>query len=318
MAEVTTIGETMILLSNENGEMLRSPSLSKRIGGAESNVAIGLTRLGHKVNWISKLGVDPFGEEILYHLRGEGVEVSYVVRDPDNRTGIMIKDRRGWGDPDVYYYRDQSAASKLQWGEVNLDALRDTKILHLTGITPALSASCRNVTLRLIEYGKKNGIPISFDPNLRLKLWDISEARSFILSILPHVDYFLPGIGEARLLAGVDQNEASTKELCHFFHMQGAHHVVMKLGEGGCAVSSDGHFQKIKGYEITPLDTVGAGDGFCAGFLSGVLSGLSLWEAAIRGNAVGAIAASTQGDYDGLPRESALQHFLGNDIEVKR
>ncbi|WP_408008324.1 sugar kinase [Pseudalkalibacillus sp. A8] len=316
MFDVVTLGETMVLLSNENGQMLRSPLLSKRIGGAESNVAIGLTRLGHKVAWVSKLGEDPFGDEILYHLRGEGINTEFVLRDPGNLTGLMIKDLKSFGDPSVYYYRKNSAASTMKWAELPLEPFKHTKIIHLTGITPAISHSCRSLVHQLVEFAKVENKKISFDPNLRLKLWSIEEARKTILELLPNVDYFFPGIEEAELLAGVEPGELSPKKLSEFFHGLGMGKVILKLGDRGCTIATPTSYEEVSGFRITPVDTVGAGDGFCAGFLSGLLDEIPLMDAARRANAVGAITG--KGDYDQLPSKKELEYFMFNKSEVKR
>ncbi|MCL7745761.1 sugar kinase [Halalkalibacter alkaliphilus] len=318
MYDVITVGETMTLLTSENGTMLRSPSLSKGFGGAESNVAIGLTRLGHKVSWISKLGMDPFGDEILYHLRGEGVDTSYVKRSQTNPTGLMIKELKSIGDPAIYYYRKDSAASTLSIEDLDLNVIKKAKVVHLTGITPALSGNCQDVIFKIVEYAYDNNVKISFDPNLRLKLWKIEEAREFILKLLPYVDYFFPGIEEAELLTNSDPERSTPQDLCSYFISKGVKNVILKLGKEGCAVSNEVDFTFISGFTVEAIDTVGAGDGFCAGFLSGLLNNLSLKESASRANAVGAMAVTAKGDYDALPTRKELDVFLGGKQEIKR
>lgn len=145
MSEVVTIGETMVLLTTPDqfGKLKNSSTLIKQIGGAESNVAVALARLGHEVAWVSRVGKDPHGEEILSRLRAEGVNTKDVIIDAEHRTGLMFKERSVKGDPNVYYYRQHSAASYIQKEDIKEETICSACILHITGIMPALSESCR-------------------------------------------------------------------------------------------------------------------------------------------------------------------------------
>lgn len=182
--DLITFGETMILFNPDNRGPLRYVhTFHKSIAGAESNVAIALARLGHSVGWFSKLGDDEFGRYIMSIIRGEGVDVSRVKKDSNNSTGLIFKERFAHVNPNVYYYRKNSAASTLNVDDLDDKYIQRARILHITGITPALSKSAKEATLKAIDIAKEKGVAISFDPNIRLKLWDIDEARSVLLEI---------------------------------------------------------------------------------------------------------------------------------------
>src|SRR5690625_1579332 len=307
MSEVLTFGETMVLLTtpNRSGKINHSQTLVKQIGGAESNVAIALARLGHEVEWISRVGKDPFGEEILYHLRAEGVNVSNVIIDQKHPTGMMLKERPIKGDPNVFYYRNGSAASNLQQEDIKRTCIRSAQIMHITGITLALSESCRDTVFEAVNRAKEAGVKISIDPNLRLKLWSIEEARPVLMKLIKQSDYFFPGIDEARLL--LNKPNYSAEKIIHEFLELGIRQIILKLGPEGCIVANNRQIAQVEGIQVPEVDTVGAGDGFSADYLSGVLSGLSEKECAKRANIVGALAVTAESDYGGYPTREELE-----------
>ena len=251
MAEVMLFGEPMVMFVAETAQPLEDVEMFRRsLAGAELNVAIGLVRLGHSAAYCTKLGTDPFGKYAEKKIRSEGIEAQ-VSYDSRYWTGFQLKNRVSEGDPEVVYFRENSAASHMTVEDVDQLDFKEAKILHITGIPPALSRSCLEATCHLIETARSNGMLVSFDPNLRPSLW---ESRS-------------------------DQY----KKHCPGFRVE---HVV---------------------------DTVGAGDGFAVGVLSALLEGLSPEEAAIRGNAIGAIQVSVRSDNEGLPNRAELESFIANN-----
>lgn len=305
----------MVVLNPEsNGPLRYVNNFSKSIGGAESNVAIALARLGHDAGWFSKLGNDEFGRYIYNTIRGEGVDVSRVKFDNESNTGILFKERFNSEDPNVYYYRKESAASRLSIEDIDVDYLKETKIIHVTGITPALSNSARESVFKVLKIAKEKGIIISFDPNIRLKLWTLSEARPVLLEIAKLSDIILPGISEGEMLLG-NNNE---KEISAKFLDMGCKVVVVKLGSNGCFVADENCNNYVKGFIVKPEDTVGAGDGFAAGFLCGMLRKLSIEECGLYGNAVGAMATLVKGDIEGYPYFKQLMQFMGKESYVYR
>ncbi|SFA40624.1 5-dehydro-2-deoxygluconokinase [Parageobacillus thermantarcticus] len=333
--DVVTIGESMAVFTPASGGLMRQAvTFTRRIGGAESNVAVGLARLGHRVGWISKVGDDEFGKAILSFLQGEGVDVSRTKIDPEAPTGLYFKEKRRPNDTRVYYYRSGSAASRLTPADLDEKYLAAAKYLHITGITPALSESCRETIFAAIAIARRCGVKIVFDPNLRLKLWSqADEAKEVLLRIAAQADIVLPGAAEAAFLFGDRPVEKWGKQLLD----SGSSLVVIKLGASGAHYFTATHNEYVPGFprlsvlagpfqithnEYVPgfpvkhvVDPVGAGDGFAAGLLSGLLDGLSLAEAIRRANAVGALVTMVEGDADGMPERGDVERWINQQGE---
>jgi 2-dehydro-3-deoxygluconokinase len=309
--DVVTIGETMVLFTPEvEGPMRYSQQFSRKYGGAESNVAIGLARLGHQAGWISKVGNDEFGKGMLSSIRGEGVDVAAVQLSNEAPTGMYFKEHKREGVINVYYYRKGSAASTLTKDDLDEQYLAQANYLHITGITPALSESCRETVYEAIRLAKANGVKVVFDPNLRKKLWDEELAREVLLNIASQADILLPGIEEGQFMFGVDD----PAEIGKRFLQLGASVVVVKIGAEGACYLTETESKKVPGFPVKHVvDPVGAGDGFAAGFLSGLIDHLPLEQAVQRGNAVGAHVTMVRGDVEGLPERSELEQFLSNN-----
>lgn len=314
--DVVTFGETMVLFNPETEGPLRYVgTFTKSIGGAESNVAIALARLGHHAGWFSKLGDDEFGRYIKSTVMGEEVDVSRVTKDPARTTGILFKERFSTVNPNVYYYRKGSAASHLSISDLDMDYICSAKILHVTGISLALSEEVREAVFYAVKEAKKRGVIISFDPNIRLKLWSKEEAREHILALAELSDIIFPGKDEAELLLGTDE----PLEVCQKFMDMGIKIVALKLGKTGCYVRSHDEEALVNGYTVDhPVDTVGAGDGYAAGFLSGYLEECSLMDCAKRANAVGAMATLVKGDMEGFPYKDQVEIFMGLKDNIDR
>ena len=314
--DVVTFGESMVLFGPDSSGPLRYvQNFNKSIAGAESNVAIALAKLGHKVGWFSKLGNDEFGRYIQATIRGEGVDVSRVLVDPLKNTGILFKERFMHSNPNVYYYRKDSAASTLKPEELDESYIKSAKILHITGITPALSENCRKTVFKAIEIAKANNVLVSFDPNIRLKLWTLEEARPVLLQIAKQSDIIFPGVDEGEMLLGLTKPE----DIAEGFINMGCSVVAVKLGKEGCYIASRGSTMYINSYRLeNPQDTVGAGDGFAAGFLSGMLNKLDFRECAEQANGVGAMAVLVKGDMEGYPSLEQLMAFIGKNKIIER
>jgi 2-dehydro-3-deoxygluconokinase len=314
--DVVTFGETMVMFNPDSKGPLRYVhNFNKSIAGAESNVAVALGRLGHKVGWFSKLGDDEFGRYIQSVIRGENVDVSRIILDTTRNTGILFKERFAHVNPNVYYYRKGSAASNISAEDIDVEYIKSSKILHVTGITPALSASARDAVLKVVSIAKENGVLVSFDPNIRLKLWSLKEAKPVLLEIAKMADIIFPGISEGEMLLGLN-NEV---EIADEFLKLGCSTVALKLGEKGCYIKNKDEAHYINGYVVESLeDTVGAGDGFAAGFLSGMLRGLTLRECGEYANGVGAMATLVRGDMEGFPTFSQLMEFTGKTEYIDR
>lgn len=320
MSEVITIGESMVMLIANQEEPLEFVSdFSRHLAGAESNVAIGLARLGHKAGWISSVGNDPFGTYVRNTIQGEGVDTSAVMVSSTHSTGMLVKERNDKGDPRVYYYRKDSAAANFTSDMLKESYFDKGKIFHITGIFPALSPKSKETLLAAIKIAKNRGLMISFDPNIRLKLWSAEEAKTTLLEIAGLSDLILPGLHEAELLVGTTKWE----EVSKFFHEKGNKFVIMKNGADGAYYSireEDGSISQgyEKGFKVSKVvDTVGAGDGFAVGVLSAMREGLSFGQAVKRGNAIGSMAVMARGDYDGYPTREKLEEYLSQQLSVE-
>ncbi|WP_077325573.1 sugar kinase [Virgibacillus siamensis] len=306
--DVVTLGETMVLFTPETpGPMRYTNRYSIRVAGAESNVAIGLSRLGFQAGWISRLGDDEFGKKIQSFIRGEGVDVSQTILEADGDTGLFFKEKLAPNEWRVKYYRKNSAASMMRPEDVDESYIASAKFLHVTGITPALSEGCYETVLTAIEYAKKHHVIVVFDPNLRRKLWPEEKARNVLLELASKADIVLPGIDEAKFLFG----SGTPEQLTERFRDNGATVVVMKLGSEGAYFWDDDMGGYVAGFSVPEVvDPVGAGDGFSAGFLSGLLDGLNLHDSVERANAVGAMVTLVPGDVEGLPEKGRLMDFM--------
>jgi len=315
--DVVTFGETMVAFRpNEPGPLTYVGGFRRGVGGAESNMAMALARLGHDVAWRSRLGDDPFGRYVRNFVRGEGVETR-VEFDASGPTGLLFKERREAGDPRVFYYRDGSAASRMGPGDLPDGDLEGAEWLHLTGITPALSASCRELCERAAARCEEHGVKLSLDPNLRHRLWSPEAMRETLLPMMEHAEVVMPGVEEGETLFGTDDPE----EVADATLEAGANVALVKLGaEGALVATADADTrERVSGYPVEDVvDPVGAGDGFAAGFLSGRLDGASLVDSVRRGNAVGAFATTVTGDVEGFPTAAELERFLEGEESVTR
>ena len=305
--DVALFGEAMLLLvADRPGPLENAESFYKRTAGAETNVAIGLARLGLKVGWASRLGTDSMGRYLIAAMKGEGIDCSHVICDAAQRTGFQFKGRVTDGsDPPVEYHRKGSAASQMGSADVDEAWLRSARHLHATGVFAAISDTSLQAALKTMDVMRAAGRSISFDPNLRPTLWTSTEAmRHWINELASRADWVLPGLEEGLLLTGETEPEAIAK----FYRRLGAKLVVVKLGAQGAYYDSDVVGTGcIEGFPVAEvIDTVGAGDGFDAGVVSALLEGKSVPEAVRRGAWIGARAVQVLGDTEGLPTRAQL------------
>ncbi|MFA9397004.1 MAG: sugar kinase [Clostridiaceae bacterium] len=311
MGKVLLFGEPMALLIADSVVPLEKVEhFSRSLSGAEVNVCIGLSRLGHMATYITRLGDDPFGHFIENYLRKENIGTEFVTYDDIYRTGIQLKSKVLSGDPVAPYYRKGSAASHLTVKEIDNIDFSDIQHVHITGIPAALSKGCRDATYRLFERAKENDVFITFDPNLRPALWESKEVMiETINDLSSKADMVLPGLQEGKLLFGIDNIEAIADK----YQALGVKQIVIKDGSRGAYVRDGNESYTVKGFKVDKVvDTVGAGDGFAVGIISARLEGLSLREMVKRGNAIGAIQVTNIGDNEGLPMPGELKKFMKN------
>lgn len=312
--EMITFGETMGLLMPMGSKGLEySPVLQKGFGGAESNVAIGVSRLGHSAGWFGTLGDDPFGHMIRKAIRGEGVDISRSRIDPQAPTGMMMREVVA-NKTSVYYNRAGSAASRMKPTDLDATYFEGVKILHITGITAALSASCRDTLFKAIRLAKEKGVKVCFDPNIRLKLWSLEEAREVLLALAQEADYFLPGLDELQLLYNTSDVDQVMQHLGNLPAIS-----VIKGGGEETWLFENGELERIPYFPVDQIvDTVGAGDAFCAGFISGLLRDMPLKEAVELGSLLGAMVIQMEGDWEALPTWEEVQAVMENKQHIER
>jgi 2-dehydro-3-deoxygluconokinase len=313
---VVTLGETMALLRAETAAPLAHVhQLALGIGGAESNVAIALARLGTPSAWVGRVGNDGLGELVLRELRAEGLEVHGVL-DADGATGLMIKERRTSDTVKVWYYRSDSAGSRLCPADVTPGLVENATVLHVTGISLALSDSAREAVMMSVARARTAGVPVSFDVNHRSSLWGERDAAVAYRTLAASATVVFAGEDEARVLLG-DDGTRSVSELARGIAELGPTQVVIKLGPDGCHALVDGVEYGQAAVSIRAVDTVGAGDAFVAGYLAELVAGLPVAERLITGVTTGAFACLTAGDWEGMPRRPELS-LLGRADPVTR
>jgi sugar/nucleoside kinase (ribokinase family) len=305
--DVVTFGEAMMLLvADRPGALEDAESFVKRTAGAETNVAIGLARLGLSVGWVSRLGTDSMGRFLLRALAREGIDCTHVTCDPSQRTGFQFKGRvEGGGDPQVEYHRKGSAASLIRPDEIDVPWLTSARHLHATGVFPALSANCLATAQRSMDLMRAAGRTVSFDPNLRPTLWATPEhMRETLNGLAARADWVLPGIEEGRFLTGADDAPG----IARFYRDRGAKLVVVKLGPQGAYYDGVAGCGQVEGFPVVQVvDTVGAGDGLAVGVVSALLEGVDVPQAVRRGAWIGARAVQVLGDTEGLPTRAQLE-----------
>jgi 2-dehydro-3-deoxygluconokinase len=315
--DVVTYGEAMAMfVAAATGDLATVGQFTKRVAGADLNVAIGLSRLGFKVGWMSRVGNDSFGRYVLDVLAAESIDARRVTVDGRYPTGFQLKGKCDDGsDPAVEYFRKGSAASHLSLDDYAADYVLGARHLHLTGVAPAISATSRELAFHMAREMRAAGKSISFDPNLRPTLWPSREAMADALNALAELaDWVLPGVNEGLTLTGY----AKPEDIAAFYLDRGAKGVIVKLGAHGA------YFRTADDEGIVPaapvanvVDTVGAGDGFAVGVVSALLEGRDMRDAIVRGNRIGALAIQVIGDSEGLPTRAALDALEAQDSNDK-
>lgn len=309
--DMVTVGEAMVLfIAGQTGPLERVSTFSRAAAGAELNVAVGMGRLGFKVGYVSRVGDDSFGRSLLAFMAQHGVDTSCVAVDPAHPTGFMLKSlQRDGADPKTEYFRRGSAASHLACDAAVEAYGARARLLHLSGICPALSPSTRALVFALAAHARARGGMVSFDPNLRPALWP-SQAQMVqtVNDLAAQADLVLPGLAEGRLLTGFEMPQ----DIARFYRDRGARQVVVKLGPAGAYFAGEGIEGLVPARRVANVvDTVGAGDGFAVGVISAWLEGLDLREACHRANAIGARVVQFPGDSDGLPDREQLIEAMG-------
>lgn len=300
----------MGLFASQKASPLKDADRYVRVAaGAELNVATGLSRLGHRVGFVSRLGDDCLGHWLREVMSRENIDHRFVIQDTLHSTGLMFKSRRSdGGDPDIEYHRKGSAASHLGIDDYPASYCTAARHLHITGISPALSPSACALIFHMARDMRAAGRTVSFDPNLRAALWPSATVMRECLNELSGLaDWVFPGLAEAQLLTGLD----TVDDIVSFYIDKGCSRVAVKLGAAGAYYGTPTERGLCPGYVVSDVvDTVGAGDGFACGVISALIEGLPIAQAVDRGNLIGARVLGFPGDSDGLPTREEMSAFF--------
>ncbi|WP_422124359.1 sugar kinase [Planococcus sp. X10-3] len=312
---VFTLGDALITFDpTETGPLRYVPGFTRKVGGAELNFAIGCARLGLHTKWASRLGGDEFARVIYNFARGEGVDMANVEFVKGYPTSLNFKEVREDGSGKTFYYRYQSPILTMVPDDIKEEMFEDIDLVHLTGVFLAIDPKNLAITKRVLEIAKKNNITVSFDPNIRLKLWTLERAKAVYQEVFPFVDILLTGLDEIELITG-DSSSAALEDLAKRNQIQ---QLVVKDGGNGAKVLTNQIWYEKEAFSVKPIDTVGAGDGFDAGYVYSVLNGFSPEKALEFANAVGALVTTVSGDNEGLPYLEEVQALIGNEQVIER
>jgi 2-dehydro-3-deoxygluconokinase len=308
------MGEPLVQFSPlESGPLRHAGLFDKHAAGAESNVLVGLSRLGHKTALVTKLGMDELSSFILMTLKAEGVDTRWVKRVEGKNCGIYFTQRNYPipGKNDVVYFRGESAASTISVEDVPEQAVRTSRVFHLSGITPALGSSCLKASMYVSKLAEKYGVPFSFDPNYRRKLWPIERAAPAFRKLAASSDLLFLDETEASIILGKRQDGREPESIVGALAKLGPETIVLKLGaKRGLSALRGGEYLQIPSYSVPVVDIIGAGDAVVSGFLSGMIVGKDTMTCLKWAAASSALVVMGRGDFENLPTPTDLQNFL--------
>ncbi len=305
--EVTAFGETMLRLSVPSGRRLtQMRQLDVYAGGAETNVLGALSSLERRCGWVSALPDNDLGQFVLRELAAARIDSGAVVVKEGRVGTYYVEFAAAPRAVQVIYDRADAAVSSLSPADIDWEYLLDTRVVHLTGITAALSQGCYDVVLEACQRAKDAGVTVSFDVNYRSKLWSAASAREKLEPILKHVDLLICGEGDARIVFGVSGSPETV--LQGLEDLSGAAHVILTRSDEGSATLIGGEPVRVSAGAAEMVDRLGAGDAFAAGVIDGFLDG-DVTEGMRRGAALAGLALTQHGDMVSTTR-AELEHLL--------
>lgn len=302
--DIISFGEPLFELSqlpNQTGQI----SYLSGFGGDMSNFAISAARQGANVAIFAHIGADVFGDQFMNLWSSEHVNTDWVVRQPKAPTGVYFisHDDRGHH---FTFYRKGSAASLVQPADVPVDAIARTKLLHVSAITLAISPESSDAVFEAIGIARDKNKLISFDTNLRLKLWPLPRARAVIHETVRFVDFCMPSLDEAQLLTGLERAD----DIADFYLKAGAKNVILKMGADGAMIANAQTRLVAKGHKVATVDATGAGDCFSGAFLSQVVKGETLENALLYANCAAALTTTGYGAVAPIPYAPQVAEFI--------
>ncbi|OCW58395.1 sugar kinase [Hoeflea olei] len=301
--DILCLGEPMLEFNQQPGG-----SYLPGHGGDTSNCAISAARQGARVGYLTHIGADTFGNSFMELWQGEGIDTSTVRQVTDAHTGVYFV-THGPNGHEFSYMRAGSASSRMAPEDLPRDALAATRILHVSGISQGISATAADTVFAAIETVRSAGGKVSYDTNLRLKLWPLARARAVIHAAMAQCDIALPGLDDARQLTGL----ATPDDIADFYLRLGAGIVALTLGEEGTLVATADERRRIRGRRVKAVDATAAGDTFDGAFLARLVAGDDPFAAARYANAAAALSTQGYGAVAPIPRAAAVEAFLNEE-----
>ena len=301
MPDIIALGEPLF-------EFNRQPDGNWREGhgGDISNVAVAAARQGASAGCLTRLGADAFGESFRALWRAEGVDATHVATDRDALTGIYFV-THGPDGHHFSYRRAGSAASRMRPEDLPLDTIRGARVLHVSGISQAISESAADTVFAAIEAAREAGVTVSYDTNLRLALWPLPRARAIIQAAVAMADVALPGLDDAKRLTGIDEPDG----IADFYLGLGPRVVALTLGARGVLVATPEKRRVVLAPTVEAvLDATGAGDCFDGAFLAELVAGRTPFEAAAHAVVAAALSTRDYGAIAPIPRRAEVEEFL--------
>jgi len=305
--DIISLGEPMVeFCATSTGSLKDIDFFERGWGGDTSNMIVAAARLNKTCGYVCRIGDDEFGRSFLEMWRREKVDTSHVIVEKGSFTGVYFISIVDGGEHDFTYYRKDSAASHLSPEDINPEYIKQTKVFHSSGISQAISTSCREAVFKAAEIAKNANAMFSYDPNIRLKLWSLNTARAIVSYTIEIADIVMPSMEDAKLITNQPSCEDAAKEILKM----GPKIVAIKLGAEGCLVMTEDETIKVPGFSVPVVDTTGAGDAFDGAFLTGILEGFSLEKAAEFANATAALKTRGRGAVAPLPKRKEVEEFL--------
>ena len=298
--DIVSMGEPLYELNQQaDGRFLPG------FGGDTMNVAIAAARLGARTAMVSKLGADPFGDALEALLRAEAVDVSALSRHATAPTGLYLV-THGQAGHHFTYYRKGSAASLLTPADIPAAMIGAARYLHVSGISQAISATAREAVEHALAVGRQAGVKLSYDTNLRTRLWTVEEARPVVERTARQADFLKTSLEDSAALLGL---EDPVRIAAHFLGL-GCRIVVVTLGKAGVHLATADRQETIAGFAVDAVDATGAGDAFTGAFLAELVAGKDARAAARFANAAAALSTLGYGAVQPLPRRADVERFL--------
>ncbi|PSL21155.1 sugar kinase [Shimia abyssi] len=279
-------------------------------GGDTSNCAIAAARQGASVGYVTHIGADTFGNSFMDLWKSEGVDTSTVSQVDSAHTGVYFV-THGADGHEFSYFRAGSASSRMGAEHLPVAALEQAKILHVSGISQAISDTAADAVFKAIRIVKAAGGKVSYDTNLRLKLWPIERATAVTHAAMAQCDIALPGLDDAQQLTGLTDPD----EIADFYLNLGASVVALTLGADGTLVATPEKRERVKGRRVEAVDATAAGDTFDGAFLARISKGDDPFQAARYANAAAALSTQGYGAVEPMPHKDAVEAFLAEVVE---